>query len=102
MPENKPQRLSDILHTFAPQGTNDKRWLLVEHQLEQVRLSAMASVGSLKVIAARPEYEEERQLAEDCLSYIEAMNRHILEARASFMCYLSGTDVPERIAGKEL
>lgn len=102
MPENKPRRLNEVIDAFAPQGSNDARWFLIEHQLEQVVMSARTVVGSLRIIAAKPENEEERQLAEDCLSYMEAMLCDILGARAWFLSYLSGTDIPERIAGKEL
>jgi len=102
MPENKPQRLSEVLNTFAPQGSNDARWHLIEHQLEQTIMSARTVVGSLRIISQKPENEEELLLAEDCLSYMEAMLCDILGAKAAFLSYLSGTDVPERIAGKEL
>lgn len=100
--ENKPQRLSDVLPSFAPQGSNDARWFLVEHQLEQAITSARCVVGSLRVITQRPENEEELLLAEDCLSFMEAMLCDILGAKASFLSYLSGTDVSERISQKEL
>lgn len=101
MPE-KPQRLSEVLDTFVPQGANDARWFLAEHQLEQTIMSARTVVGCLDTIAQRPENEEERELAEDCLSYMDAMLCDILGAKAAFLSYLSGSDVPERISRKEL
>jgi len=98
----KPQRLNEVLDIHAPQGANDARWYLIEHQWEQAVMSARTVVGSLTIITHRPENEEERQIAEDCLSYAEAMLCDILGAKASFLSYLSATDVAERIARKEL
>ena len=101
MPD-RPQRLNQVLDIHAPQGANDARWYLVEHQLEQTVMSAQTVVGSLSIIKDRPENEEERQIAEDCLDYAEGMLCDILGARAAFRSYLSGTDVSERISRKEL
>jgi len=100
MTENTPLRLSEVIDSLAPQGANDVRWFLVEHQLEQTVMSARTIVGSLKLIVERPENEEERQLAEDCLDFMKGMLCDILRERASFRSYLSGTDVPERISRK--
>lgn len=102
MPENKPRRLDEVVSLFAPEGDNDGRWFLVEHQLEQTIISARVIVGSLRIITARPENEEERQIADDCLSYMKPMLCDILEARASFQSYLSDTDVPDRISNMEV
>jgi hypothetical protein len=98
----KPQRLNEVLDTFAPQGSNDRRWFFVEHQLEQVVVSARSVVGSLETIEMRPENDEERWAADACLCYMKVMLRHILDAKAAFLSYLSDTDVPERIGRKEL
>lgn len=102
MPQTKPQRLNQVLDIHAPQGANDARWYLIEHQWEQCVMSARTVVGSLTIISGRPENEGERQVAIDCLSYAEAMLCDILQAKASFLSYLSGTDVSERISRKEL
>lgn len=102
MPEDKPRRLNEVLDTFAPQGSNDKRWFLVEHQLEQVKLSTRTVVGSLAIVKDRPENEEERQAAEDCLAICEPLLVEVLQTWAVFLSYLSGTDVSERISRKEL
>jgi len=102
MSQTKPPTLSQILGNSAPQGSNDVRWFFVEHQLEQAVVSARAVVGSLKLIVERPENEEERQLAEDCLCFMKGMLCDILRERASFLSYLSGTDVSERISRTEV
>lgn len=102
MPQNKPQRLSQVIGTFAPQGANDRRWLLIEYLLEATVLSARSVVSTLEAITAWPENAREGYEADDCLGYMRHMLCDILEARASFQSYLSGTDVPERISRKEL
>ena len=102
MPENKPRSLNEILDLFAPPGANDSRWFLFEHQLEQIRISAMTCAGTLELIAARPENHQERVAAQDCLEYCKAMLTKILGHRASIHSYLSDTDVPERISRKEV
>lgn len=102
MPENKPPSLSQILGNFAPEGSNDARWFLVEHQLEQAVMSAKTVVGCLTIISQKPENEEELRLADVCLSYMKAMLTDILGAKAAFLSYLSDTDVSERISRKEL
>ena len=102
MPNDKPRRLNEIIDTFAPEGSNDKRWFLVEHQLEQVKQSAQIVVGSLKIIADNPENEDERQVAEDCFDICKGMFLDIQEHYAQFLSYLSGTGVPERIGRKEI
>lgn len=102
MPKTKPRRLNEVVDAFAPQGSNDRRWFFIEHQLEQVVVSARSVVGSLELIVGRPENSEEAYVADDCLGFMRDMLADILEARASFLSYLSGTDVPERISRKEL
>jgi len=102
MSQTKPPTLSQILGNFAPEGSNDARWFLFEHQLEQAKISLHAVVGTLKVIAQRPENHGEGEIAEDCLSYMEAALCDLLGARASILSYLSGTDVPERISRTEV
>lgn len=102
MAENKPQRLSEALDDFAAQGTNDRRWFLIEHQLEQVIISAKTVVGSLSIIALTPENEEEREIVDDCLTLMKHMLTSILGKRAAFLSYLSTTSVPERISREEV
>ena len=102
MPENKPRRLNEIVPFFAPEGANDRRWFLVEHQLIQARTSAHAVVVVLEKIVAQPENMREGMIAEDCLRIMKGMYLDIQEHYATFLSYLSDTDVPERISRKEL
>lgn len=102
MTENKPRRLNEVLGPLAPQGTNDTRWFLIEHQLEQISMSARIVKGSVATIADRPENENERQVAEDCLEICSKMLVDILGHRATILSYLSGTDVPERVSKTEV
>lgn len=101
MNKNKITFPSDAPNTYAPQGANDARWFLFEHQLEQAKISLHAVVGTLKVIAERPENEGEREAAGDCLETCEELFVGFLGYRSTLLSYLSGTDVPERIQRKE-
>jgi hypothetical protein len=96
------KRLNEVMDTFAPEGANDRRWFFVEHQLEQIIISARSVVATLVSIESRPENAQEVIVADDCLSYMKPMLRYILSARASFLSCLSGTSVSERISRKEL
>ena len=102
MSRNNPTRLSEIIDRYAPEGANDARWFLFEHQLEQAKISAQTVVGTLKNIAARPENEAEREAAQDCAEYCLTMLTGILAARASCGSYLSGTNIADRVARKEM
>ena len=101
MKTNKPRRLSEITNEYAPQGSNDRLWATIEHQLEQIRLSSSLVEEALETIAYSPENEEERLIAEDCKVIYRGTLRQIYHARSSFLHYLSDTDVPERISRKE-
>lgn len=100
--ENKPKSLSEALGLFAPEGANDARWYLIEHQLEQVKISARTVVGSLQCIVDKPESAEEGYIADDCLSFARSMLCDILGHIASIYSYLSNSDVLERVARKEM
>jgi len=102
MPKTKPQRLSEVIDAFAPQGSNDARWFLVEHQLGQIKMSARTVIGTLKTIKARPENLSEYQITEDCLAICEPLLVEILETWAVFLSYHSDTYVLEIISRKEL
>lgn len=102
MPEDKPRRLNEVVSSLAPEGANDIAWFMVEHQLVQVRMSANVIIEGLKDILIQPENEDERETATACLDIMKGMLLDILEHRATFLSYVSGTDVPERISRKEL
>lgn len=99
---NKPRRLNEVISPFAPEGTNDRKWFLVEHQLEQARMSVQIAYEVVKDIRDHPENDKEREIAGDCKSIIKTMRLDVLGFFATFLSYLSGTDVPERISRKEL
>lgn len=99
---NKPERLINVVHLYAPEGLHDRKWFLVEHLLENARMDIELARNTLRDIANWPENYEERQVAEDCLYICKGMLRDILGRYALFLSYLSDTDVPERISRKEL
>jgi hypothetical protein len=98
----KPKRLNEVLNTFAPEGANDRRWFLVEHQLQQAKMSLQTVLGSLRIISDKPENEQEREAAEDCMDIWRMFALDFTARHAAFLSYLSGTSVPERISRKEL
>ena len=102
MTENKPRRLSDVVESLVPEGANDRRWFMVEQLLMDAKIDVQIARDYLKDIRDQPENENEREIAEDCLDIIAGMYLDILEHYAAFLSYLSDTDVPERIARKEL
>jgi len=102
MPKKKTGRLSDIVPQFAPQGANDRKWFLVEHQLVQAKMSLLTAIEALIEIGSEPENDDERRIATDCLSVLRPVRRQLLSNYATFLSYLSGTDVPERISQMEV
>ena len=102
MTENKPRRLSDVVESLAPEGANDIRWFLVKHQLAQAKMSLETARTALYNIVTYPENAEEREIAEDCENMVKGMYVRFLNYYTSVLSYLSGADVPERIARKEL
>ena len=102
MPENKPRRLNEVVPPFAPQGSNDRRWFMIEHLLMDAKNDVQIACDYLKDIEARPENPDERRIAAECLHIMKRNLRSILSHHAWFLSYLSDTDMPERIARKEL
>lgn len=102
MTDKKPARLSDIISTWAPEGANDAKWILVEHQLTQAKMSVEVARCSLMEIITQPESANEAEIARDCYDMIRGMYLHFLEHYTTFLSYLAGTDVSERMSRKEL
>ena len=102
MTENKPRRLSDVVESLAPEGTNDARWFLVEHLLMDAKMNVQIARDYLKDIRDWSENEDEQEVAADCLDIIAGMYLDILEHHCTFLSYVSDTDVPERKSRKEL
>lgn len=102
MMKKKTSRLSDIVPQFAPEGANDYKWFLVEHQLTQAKMSLQSAIQTLVEIGSLPENKDERNFATDCLGILMPARRQLLSNYATFLSYLSDTDVPERISRKEL
>ena len=101
MPENNPRRLSDVVESLAPEGANDRRWAMVEHLLIDARADVQIARDYLKDIRDQSENENEQEVAADCLDIITGMYLDILEHYATFLIYLSDTDVLEKISRKE-
>ncbi len=102
MSGNKPQRLSDIVPPYAAQGYHDRKWFLVEHLLENAMTDVEIAIDTLREVANWPENESERDVAKDCLEWVNALHLSALQTHATLLSYLSDTDVPERISRKEL
>jgi len=102
MSGNKPQRLSEVVPQFAPQGVNDARWFMVEHELLHGKICFQTAMDYLLDIITYPENGSERLHAKECLDICRDMVLSIQGRYLTLLSYLSGTDVPERISRKEL
>ncbi|TEU17338.1 MAG: hypothetical protein E3J21_08630 [Anaerolineales bacterium] len=102
MPENNPQRLSEIVSAFASEGANDAKWILTEHQLAQAKMSVQIAHATLDEIATVPENDNEAEIATDCRKIVRGMLLDVLEHYTIFLSYLSGTNVSVRMGKKEL
>jgi hypothetical protein len=101
MPEQKARKLSDVIPQYAPEGSNDARWFLLEHQLYEARF-ALSHVRSIcEAVGDLPENEEERELARSVLEIISGTYVRLLGDYAAVHALLSGSDVAERMGGKE-
>jgi len=94
--------LSDVVPQHAEQGANDARWFLVEHLLIDAKMNVQIACDYLSDIIALPENANERGVATDCMDITRMMLRHILDHYATFLSYLSDTDVSERISQMEV
>lgn len=102
MNENKPQRLSNVVSAWASEGTNDAKWILIEHQLAQCKMSVQIAMATLWDVVALAENEGEAEIAMDCYNIVRGMELDVLEHYTTFLSYLSGTDVSDRMSRKEL
>ena len=102
MIENKPRRLNEVVPSLAPQGYNDRKWFLIEHCLVDAKVNVQIACNHLYSIVSWPENNNEREIATDCLAICKGMLLDLKEHYATFLSYLSDTDVPERISRKEL
>ena len=102
MTKNRPRHLNEVISTFAPEGANDARWFMVDHLLIDARMNIQVTLSKLSEIKTVPENDEEKMIAKDCYDIVRGLYLDIHEHYAAFLSYLSDTDVPERIARKEL
>jgi len=101
MPNDKARRLSDVLPKEAPQGLNDRRWFLLEHQLSQAQFSLQTARVQCEVIGDNPENEEEWELARASLEIISPAYVRVLGAISSVHSLLAGSEIAERVGGIE-
>ena len=102
MPNKGICYLSEVVPVLASEGANDARWFLIEHLLMDAKNDVQIACDYLSDIIAQPENNDERGVATDCMDIARMMFREIQGHYAAFLSYLSDTDVPERIARKEL
>lgn len=101
MPNPKHTRLSQVIKDWAPEGSNDRRWFLLEHQLYQAKVSLQAARGLCERIGDTPENEEEWELARSTLELLSPVYVQFLGAHAATLSLLAGTGVAERVGRKE-
>lgn len=101
MPKPKARKLSEVITSPVPEGFNDGRWFLLEHQIYQARVSLQQARMLAEQIGDRPENPEERELASAVLEMVTPVYVQMLEKVASVKALLSGTEVAERIGDQE-
>lgn len=101
MSSPEAKRLSDVVETMAPEGHNDGRWFLLEHQLYESKFALQVARLQMETIGDFPENEQERELAGDVLDILTPAFTQVLGALASVKSLLAGTETAERIGGKE-
>lgn len=101
MPNEKARRLSDVITSPVPEGFNDGRWSLMEHQMYQAFVSLQTVRLTCEQIGDRPENKEEWELARSVLEIVSPVYVDLLGARASVLALLAGTEVAERVGRKE-
>lgn len=97
MADKKARKLLDVILPDAPQGLNDRRWFLLEHQLSQAQFSLQTARVQCEVIGDNPENEEEWELARASLEIISPAYVRVLGAISSVHSLLSGTGVAGRV-----
>uniref|UniRef100_A0A6H2A1X8 Uncharacterized protein n=1 Tax=viral metagenome TaxID=1070528 RepID=A0A6H2A1X8_9ZZZZ len=100
MTGNKARRLADVVDVRAPQGSNDARWFLLEHQIYEARIALQTARLQCELIGDHPENEEERELASAVLEWLTPVYVQMLEVLAQTLALLSGTEIAERMGRK--
>jgi hypothetical protein len=97
-----PRKLSEVVKSgWAPEGHNDGRWFLMEHQIYQARVSLQQARLMAEQIGDHPENAEERELASAVLEYLTPAYIASAKCLADSKSLLSGTEVAERIGGQK-
>jgi len=99
---SEPNRLSEVVDTFAPEGANDRKWFLMEHHLMQAKLSLQEAQRAAVQIYANPENDEDGQLANDCFVFIARIHAEFLAQHAALLAHISDSDISERVGNVEL
>jgi len=90
-----------VVDTPAPQGLNDRRWFLLEHQQSQAQFSLQTARVQCEVIGDNPENPQEWELARASLEIISPIYVQVLGAMASVHSLLAGSEVAERVGRME-
>lgn len=102
MSKAQVRKLSEVVDTAVPQGYNDGRWFVLEHQIYQAQVSLQTVRSLCERIGDYPENPEEWELARAALEIVSPVYVDLLGALAAVKALLSGSEVAERIGGKEL
>ena len=97
----KVRKLSEVVDTEVPQGFNDGRWFLLEHQMYQAQVSLQQVRSLCERIGDCPENQEEWELARAALEIVSPVYVDLLGALAAVRALLSGSEVAERVGGME-
>lgn len=102
MAKAQVRKLSEVVDASVPEGFNDGRWFLLEHQMYQAQTSLQTVRSLCERIGDYPENQEEWELARAALEIVSPVYVELLGALAAVRSLLSGTEVAERIGEKEL
>ncbi len=102
MAKAKVQKLSEVVDTTVPQGFNDGRWFLLEHQLYQAQTSLQTVRSLCERIGDYPENQDEWELARSALEIVSPVYVDLLGALAATKALLAQSEVAERVGEKEL
>lgn len=101
MSKDKARRLSDVVTSPVPEGFNDARWFMLEHQMYQAFVSLQTVRTLCEQIGDRPENDEEWEFARSILEIVSPVYVDLLGARSAVLSLLAGTKVAERVGRKE-
>lgn len=86
---------------YVPDGTNEWRWHLMEHQAFQALHSCSEARRMLEDITDYPENQDERDLAIEIMEHMTQAYVALLSAWHNTQALISGTETAQKMGGYE-